>query len=452
MELLQRIAQYKDQTPNKKAIQFDNQSLTYEQLIKEINSVADRLAQYHLNHYVGILCQSSMTTLIHYLALHQLGIVPIVLDFKWSNQIIEKIKNHYNIIYIISDDELNVFHRKNTQLLQDVNIKNILHIGFTSGTTGLPKAYLRDEPSWIKSFEVNERLMMKNEQVIVAPGPIAHSLTLYACIYALFSGRTFIGQNRYHSSKLIAILKNSNNLALFIVPTMLKEITHGEMADINITSIFSSGDKLEDKLYHRCKSQMPQINIIEFFGTSETSFISYNLNNSAPNSSVGKLFDDVSIKFANVDDDNIGRILVKSDMTFNGYINEDKASEWVETGDYGYLDEENYLYLTSRHEHMLVIGGNNVYPFYSEALIKEINGVNEAIIVGMPHKYFGQLGLLIYTGTNTLTYNDVKSCLINKVKRYEIPSKILKVKHMIYTSSGKIDRASMLEQYLRSEL
>ncbi len=85
---------------------------------------------------------------------------------------------------------------------------NLLHIGFTSGTTGLPKAYYRDEDSWLASFEVNEMLMLKNENAIAAPGPLSHSLTLYALLFALSSGRTFIGQTTFHlKSYLINVIK-----------------------------------------------------------------------------------------------------------------------------------------------------------------------------------------------------------------------------------------------------
>ena len=71
---------------------------------------------------------------------------------------------------------------------------NVIHIGFTSGTTGLPKAFYRNEHSWIVSFKENEKLLQHCEETIVAPGPLSHSLSLYACIYALSTGKTFIGQ------------------------------------------------------------------------------------------------------------------------------------------------------------------------------------------------------------------------------------------------------------------
>ena len=66
-------------------------------------------------------------------------------------------------------------------------------------------------------FEVNEMLML-NENAIAAPGPLSHSLTLYALLFALSSGRTFIDRPlfilksylinvvKYHHTKLLCFL------------------------------------------------------------------------------------------------------------------------------------------------------------------------------------------------------------------------------------------------------
>ena len=42
---------------------------------------------------------------------------------------------------------------------------DLLHIGFTSGTTGLPKAYYRNEPSWIGSYAENENSYITMKQL-----------------------------------------------------------------------------------------------------------------------------------------------------------------------------------------------------------------------------------------------------------------------------------------------
>ena len=87
-------------------------------------------------------------------------------------------------------------------------------------------------------------------------------------------------------------------------------------------SFFNSGDKLHSSIFKKIKNQANDINLIEFFGTSETSFISYNLNQQAPVESVGVLFPNVELKTTNHDHNGIGTICIKSNMMFSGYVSE----------------------------------------------------------------------------------------------------------------------------------
>ncbi|WP_180554752.1 AMP-binding protein, partial [Staphylococcus haemolyticus] len=166
-----------------------------------------------------------------------------------------------------------------------------------SGTTGLPKAYYRNELSWVASYKENEALLLNQEKILVAPGPLAHSLSLYTCIYALYSGRTFIGQRQFNTHRLIPILRQQySNIALFLVPTMLHQLLTTESKLTCITSILCSGSKLSEPLFKAVTQQYEHANIIEFFGTSEASFITYNFNQTAPTRSVGQVFSNVSIQ------------------------------------------------------------------------------------------------------------------------------------------------------------
>ena len=98
---------------------------------------------------------------------------------------------------------------------------------------------MRNHQSWIQSFKYNEDLLNGHTDIIIAPGPHAHSLTLYAMIYALCTGRTFIGQKKFNTQildKLINIF--SKNQTMFIVPTMLYSLLNHNVHLMNVSSIF----------------------------------------------------------------------------------------------------------------------------------------------------------------------------------------------------------------------
>ena len=64
-------------------------------------------------------------------------------------------------------------------------------------------------------------------------------------------------------------------------------------------------------------------------------------------------------------------IKCKSNMIFSGYVNQSVVlpETWIKTGDYAYI-KDNQLYLVSRQNERLIIGGKNVYPQVIEQMIK----------------------------------------------------------------------------------
>lgn len=452
IEILSKIKQLGKNNPGLIAINIDHTTLTYQQLVHRINLVSKQIRHKHRQKYIGICYNSPIYNIIQYFALHDCGYVPIVLSADWTTTYLRQVCQYYRISELYTDDGLETIEIDNNVSTLKHHNTALLHIGFTSGTTGMAKGYYRDEASWIASFRANESLMLNQEKTIIAPGPFAHSLTLYACLYAFYTGRTFIGQTRFDEEQLAHTLEIYDDpSALFIVPTMIKTLLSKSRHLKCLTSIFSSGDKLNVTRFKEINNLLPQVNVIEFFGSSETSFISYNLNQTAPVDSVGKCFNHVQVNLLEKDDNNIGLLQVKSDMTFQGYVDDTYKSdnEWITTGDYVSIDNNNYLYLQGRKDDKLIVGGNNVYPKKIESMILSLPYVKEAIIVGKPHDTFGEIAVLLYTATQSLNYQLLRQCLLQSFNRYEVPSILQRVSHMEYTASGKIARQVMKEKYLK---
>ena len=117
----------------------------------------------------------------------------MLFNHQWSNERIHQLVKSYDIQWLIKDNHLTLNH-DNSIYSDEVIPRNVIHIGFTSGTTGLPKAFYRNEHSWIVSFKENEKLLQNCEETIVAPGPFitfTFIVRMYLCIKYW---KTFIGQ------------------------------------------------------------------------------------------------------------------------------------------------------------------------------------------------------------------------------------------------------------------
>lgn len=98
---------------------------------------------------------------------------------------------------------------------------------------------------------------------------------------------------------------------------------------------------------------------------------------------------------ARIDDPNpetgIGEIVVTGDNVMMGYYNNPEATAevlqdgWYSTGDYGYLDEDNYVYITGRKKNVIVTkNGKNIFPEELEYLLGRLNIVSESMVWGKP--------------------------------------------------------------------
>ena len=130
------------------------------------------------------------------------------------------------------------------------------------------------------------------------------------------------------------------------------------------------------------------VELVQGYGLTETSpVIAAETDKEKRPGSVGLVFDDLEVKIDNPDKDGVGEILVKGPSVMMGYYENEKATKdafndgWFKTGDYGYFDKDEFLYVTGRKKDIIVLrNGKNVYPEEIEVLINKIPYVKESLV------------------------------------------------------------------------
>jgi fatty-acyl-CoA synthase len=91
-----------------------------------------------------------------------------------------------------------------------------------------------------------------------------------------------------------------------------------------------------------------------------------------------------------------GEIVVRGPLVMAGYYQDPVASAeagrhgWHHTGDIGYLDADNYLYIVDRAKDMIITGGFNVYSAEVEQALMAHPGVLDCAVVGLPDEKWGE--------------------------------------------------------------
>ena len=149
-----------------------------------------------------------------------------------------------------------------------------------------------------------------------------------------------------------------------------------------------------------------------------------------------------------------GEICVKGPSLFKGYYNMPEQTQvcfdedgFFHSGDYGWVDADDYLYYRGRYKEIIKTGGENVSMLEVEMfLMSAIPGVQKAVICGTPDEKWGEAiaALIEVDPTFDLTEEQVREACRGRLAGYKIPKRVFFVNNKIWkiTPTGKLDRTS----------
>ncbi|WP_018750628.1 class I adenylate-forming enzyme family protein [Paenibacillus sanguinis] len=490
MNLLLPILNHAIKEPDQTAISHARGSLTYSELVERVQKVAcglRKMAGFGTRDKVAILSQNRAEFVEVFLGTLYAGGVPVVLDPKWSacevaaviRQCSPKVLVHDQDLTGIAAGEDDGCERfafsgdgqppgsydmwlaaQEPRLVMEA-AHELLFIGFTSGTTGMPKGYARTPSSWLRSFEATgQAFELGHMKQVMAPGPLAHSISLFALMQCLVGGGTFHMQTRFAATDVLKLCASIPGMILYVVPTMIDALL--EAADGGqyfIGALISSGGLWSERSKKRCRERFAGTRLYEYYGSSEASYISYaDASQEQQPGCLGKPFKGVEVSirdehFRELSPGAAGLLYVRSPMLFAGYYGLAEETQavfrdgWLRTGDYVHMDDHGTLYLAGRLQNMIKTGGLKVFPEEVEQVLRRIPSIREVMVFGKPDEHWGEQVTAIIQWRKGLRWSleDIKAYCLQRLASYKIPKELIAVNRFSYTSSGKIARRQMIE-------
>ncbi|MEC3467611.1 acyl-CoA synthetase [Bacillus tropicus] len=472
MGITKEYKQHVSSQANKIAIKENDRVLTYKEWFESVCKVANWLNEKESkNKTIAIVLENSIEFLQLFAGAAMAGWVCVPLDIKWKkDELKERLAISNSDMIIAERYKLNDISDEEGRIIEIDKWKQIIenylptehiveslqdapfYMGFTSGSTGKAKAFLRAQQSWVHSFNCNiHDFHMKKEDSILIAGTLVHSLFLYGAISALYIGQTVHIMKKFIPNQVLDKLETEKISVMYTVPTMLESLYKENRVIENKMKIISSGAKWEAEAKEKIKSIFPYAKRYEFYGASELSFVTALVDeesNRRPNS-VGKSCHNVQVRICNeageeVQKGEIGTVYVKSEQFFMGYIIDGVVAQelttegWMTVRDVGYQDEEGYIYIVGREKNMILFGGINIYPEEIESVLYTHPGVEEIVVVGVKDDYWGEKPVAIAKGC--ATKQQLKSFCLQRLSSFKIPKEWYFVDKIPYTDSGKIAR------------
>ena len=330
-------------------------------------------------------------------------------------------------IYDLNGPEVNIEQAVDTDLAA---------ILFTSGTMGIPKGVMLTHRNLVSDCYLAQGtpLIVLHTDVFYAILPIHHAYTMLAVfIETISTGAEVVFGKRMVTSQILKDLKEAQITMLLGVPMLFNKVLAGIIRGLkekgpvvyglisflmsisgfikkvfkvnpgkkmfkfildkaSLTSIricICGGGPLAPSVFK--KYNQLGIDFVQGYGLTETSpIIAINPIEQYKETSVGRTCPGVDMKILDPDERGIGEVIVKGSMVMPGYYNmpEETAASftsdgYLKTGDLGYLDSENYLYLTGRAKNVIVTeGGKNVYPEEIENEFQLFEEIDQILIRG----------------------------------------------------------------------
>ncbi|MCD6120718.1 MAG: AMP-binding protein [Spirochaetales bacterium] len=286
---------------------------------------------------------------------------------------------------------------------------------FTSGTTGNEKGVILTHGNFVSDIFLAQTLLgISEKDVFYALLPLHHSYSMNAVFLQSISvGAEIVFAKRLVVKQILSDLKKGKVTMFLGIPLLfnklLKAILKGirekgtviygivrflmgvsgiikktvsinpgkflfhsilKKASLDTVRICISGGGPLAPSTFRLFNQLG-IDFVQGYGLTETAPIAaLNPVEKYKETSVGKIIPHVDVKIVDKDANGVGEILIKGPIVTKGYYkNREETKEaftedgYFKTGDLGYLDSDNYLYLSGRKKSMIVTeGGKNVYP------------------------------------------------------------------------------------------
>ncbi len=487
-----------EKTPNKIAVMFEKNKLTYEELNKKANQLGGLIRENGIKQgcIVGIMAERSFEMIIGIMAILKSGAAYLPIDPKYPKDRIEYILNdsevglvlvgnkydsidnfHGNIIDIRSEK---IYDRCSDNLEKINKSSDLAYVIYTSGSTGNPKGVMIEHTSLINRLNwMQKKYPLDEEDIILQKTTYTFDVSVWEILWwSLVGASVFMLKPEMEKDpEFIAKVIGENNVSIMhFVPSMFNSfidyIESKKSANQikTLKRIFSSGEAITIQQINKFKSHINEqcdIDLINLYGPTEATIdvTYYECLNEVirKNVPIGKPIDNTKIYI--VDKNNRllpkgipGELCIAGDGLARGYLNRQEltAEKFVDnpyelgkrmykTGDLArWLPDGNIEFL-GRIDYQVKIRGFRIELGEIENMLLKHVDIKDAIVVDREDAEGNKYLSAYIVSENEVNSSELRKYLRNGLPEYMIPSYFVQLEKMPLTSNGKIDRNALLK-------
>lgn len=489
-QMLEDAARYQ---PDRIAVIFEGKELTYRELNREINRLANGLIHLGLKRgdFIMTLIPNSLRLLISYHAVIRIGATVVPLNVMYTAHEIRHIGQDTGSLAIIADADLwegSIQVKANLPALQHIIISqgdvskgtvgldalftnvetapgvaseldDIVSIIYTSGTTGRPKGATQSHRSILSNvMGCCTRNKFNRDDRLICALPLYNNFAINVVMMsAFFSGATLVGVDRFDARKVLDAVKEHKGTYFAGTPTMFSYLLqeyregHDDVTTMRVTN--SGGAHCPGEVIRQIEKTFGVTHMDGYGQTEGCGFTTINpFVGVRKENSVGPPLSNCLVKIFDDDDRELpvgqtGEIVLRGDcFCIHGYLNRPDVNAdtyrngWFHSGDLGYLDQDGYLYVVDRKQDLIITGGQNIYPAEVEEEIYTHPKVALAAVIGVPDKMKGEVAkaYIVLKKGETATEKEIIDYVRGRIAKFKAPRIVEFVGSLPQGPTGKI--------------
>ncbi|KAK7405962.1 hypothetical protein VNO78_07574 [Psophocarpus tetragonolobus] len=345
---------------------------------------------------------------------------------------------------------------------------------FSSGTTGLPKGVVLTHKSLTTSVAQqvdgeNPNLYLTTEDVLLCVLPLFHIFSLNSVLLcALRAGSAVLLMHKFEIGTLLELIQRHRVSVAMVVPPLVLALAKNPMvADFDLSSIrlvLSGAAPLGKELEEALRNRIPQAVLGQGYGMTEAGpVLSMCLGFAKQpfpikSGSCGTVVRNAELKVVDPETgrslgyNQPGEICIRGEQIMKGYLNDEVATAstidaegWLHTGDVGYVDDDDEIFIVDRVKELIKYKGFQVPPAELEGLLVSHPSIADAAVVPQKDVAAGEVPVAFVVRSNgfDLTEEAVKEFIAKQVVFYKRLHKVYFVHAIPKSPSGKILRKDL---------
>jgi fatty-acyl-CoA synthase len=487
------IRYHATRTPQRLAIVYKDQRVTFAELLTRIEKTAGFLAARGIgpDDVVAVMMKNSIAFLEIAFAVSHLGAVFLPINFRLAADEVEYIIGNAEAKLVFADAEfatvvknialailLDEAAQADTTTLAGDHPSAPMHLRkpddlfrlmYTSGTTDRPKGVMHTYNNfyWKCVDHIIALGLTANERLLVT-GPLYHVGAFdLPGVAVLWVGGTLYIHRDFDVERVLAAIAAEKLTCAWLAPVMLGAIlAHPDRAAFDVASIrwvIGGGERTPESRIRQFSEYFTNGRYIDGYGLTE-SCSGDTLMEAGREiekiGSVGRALPHVEVEIRDAEgrrlpDGETGEICLRGAKITRGYWRDENKTaasfygDWFRTGDVGYLDSDGFLFLTDRVKDMIISGGENIASSEVERVVYQMPQVREAAIIGVPDEKWGErpVAVVALNAGHSLDYETLAKHCRAHLAAFKVPKQLILREQLPRNPSGKV-----LKRLLRDEL